>query len=244
MIKLVVCDLDGTLLPYGDEKLNSNTVERIKGILDKGIKFAVSSGRVYSELCEFLSDFRENIYFISSDGALMTYADKVIFHKPFSADAMNYAVCSAGKSVLRFFGKDKVWSFNDKSNAFPNDTKFLKPFEIKEPIYKIVSYGAPIPSFVGAYSRIHYSDGSIAEYVPPYANKGVTLGALQRHIGVSLYETVAIGDSVNDIPMMKNAKYSVAVGNSASALCAECKLHSETALAILEKVWLNADFNT
>lgn len=243
MIKLVVSDLDGTLLPYGCEKLNSDVLERINAILSDGKFFAVSSGRIYSELKYYLSAISDKVYIVSSDGALLTYGDKIIFHKPFSYDALSYSVSSSNKTVLRFFAKDRVYSFNDKENRFPQDIKILKPFEIKDSVYKIISYGAPILNFEGIYSRIHYSDGILSEYVPPYADKGIALGALQRHLGVSIYDTLAMGDSVNDIPMMKNAKYSVTVGNASQKLSSKCAICSDSAEVVLEKVWLNSDFD-
>ena len=239
MIKLVVCDLDGTLLPYGEEKINKTTLDKITALVDNGVYFAVSSGRVYSELREFLSEFVDKIYFISSDGALADYNGRIIFHKPFSNEALNFAISSCNNSSLRFLGRDKVWAFNP-SAEYSNDISIRKPFEIKDSVYKIVSYGNPIPNFSGVYSRIHYSDGVLSEYVPPFANKGVTLGALQRHLGVSMYETVAVGDSINDIPMMKNAKYKVAIGDKRTRLHSECNIFSDSVDEILEKVLLGA----
>jgi len=237
MIKLVVCDLDGTLLPYGEENIDNNTIKKIIALINDGVYFAVSSGRVYAELRNLLSEFADRIYFISSDGALANFGDRIIFHKPFSADALNFAINSCKNSHLRLFGKDTVWTYNP-SGDFAGDIKILKPFEIKDSVYKIISYGSPILNFEGTYSRIHYSDGALSEYVPPYANKGVALGALQRHLGISMFETVAIGDSVNDIPMMKNAKYRVAVGDKLTRLHSECNIFTDNVDKILEKVWL------
>lgn len=237
MIKLVVCDLDGTLLPYGEEKINKSVTEKITALVNDGVNFAVSSGRVYAELKEILLDFVDKIYFISSDGALSDYKDRIIFHKPFSNQALDFAISSCRNSSLRFFGRNSVWAFNP-TDEHKHDIVIRKSFEIKDPIYKIISYGNPIPNFDGVYSRIHYSDGGLSEYVPPYSNKGVTLGALQRHLGVSIYETVAVGDSINDIPMMKNAKYRVAVGDKKTRLHSECNIFTDRVDEILEKVWL------
>lgn len=243
MIKLVVSDLDGTLLKYGEECIKKHTIEKIEAVLSRGIYFAVSSGRTYTELCQYLPSFVDRIYFISSDGALVTFKDKIIFNKSFSHDAMNYAINSCGNSSLFFHGRDAVYSYKDSDKKFITAKSFLKPFEIKEPVYKIVAYGHGIPMFDGIHSRVHYSDGTISEYVPPFADKGVSLGALQRHLGVSIYETLAMGDSVNDIPMMKNAKYTYAIGKASSRLSSNCKFFSDTVDAVLEKVWINNNFD-
>ena len=43
------------------------------------------------------------------------------------------------------------------------------------------------------------------------ANKGNALAALQERPGISPEETMVFGDNINDIPMLKQAKYSYAV---------------------------------
>ena len=243
MIKLIVCDLDGTLLPYGQDTISERILVRIDSLLSKGLYFAVSSGRVYSELVNYLPSFADRIYFVSSDGALITHRDKVIFHKYFSCDALSFAINSSSDTTLLFYGQKDIYSYNCSESDILGTVKILKPFDFKSPIYKIVSKGVPIKNFEGLYSRIHYSDGMICEYVPPYTNKGVALGALQRHLGVSVYETLAIGDSVNDIPMMKNAKYSCAIGNSSPRLNGFCRFFFESVDTVLEKVWINHNFD-
>ena len=81
MIKLIVSDFDGTLLPYGRERISVEVVNYIKNILDKGTVFAISSGRTYSELCELLCEFKDKIYFICSDGAYYIKNGRTLYER-------------------------------------------------------------------------------------------------------------------------------------------------------------------
>ena len=58
MKKLIVSDLDGTLLPYGSEKISEKILIRIKSILKRGGEFAIASGRSYTELKQLLGDIK------------------------------------------------------------------------------------------------------------------------------------------------------------------------------------------
>ncbi|RQV59913.1 HAD family phosphatase [Burkholderia cenocepacia] len=49
-------------------------------------------------------------------------------------------------------------------------------------------------------------------------SKGTALRALQAQLGVSPEETVAIGDSYNDVPMFESAGYAIAMGNGVDAV--------------------------
>ena len=49
-MKIVFCDLDGTILLHGDDKLSKEVVTGIEKLLDNNIIFCVASGRSYSEL--------------------------------------------------------------------------------------------------------------------------------------------------------------------------------------------------
>lgn len=44
MIKLVVTDIDGTLLPEGTDHLNPELFDVIRALKENGIQFAVGSG--------------------------------------------------------------------------------------------------------------------------------------------------------------------------------------------------------
>ncbi len=60
------------------------------------------------------------------------------------------------------------------------------------------------------------------------ANKGFALQKLTDHIGISLKETVVIGDNHNDLSMMHIAGYRIAMGNADPIIQQTCDFITET----------------
>ena len=57
MIKLIVSDIDGTLVPEGNTDLNPEYLEVIKKLTEKGIVFAAASGRHVLQRRQARQDF-------------------------------------------------------------------------------------------------------------------------------------------------------------------------------------------
>ena len=56
------------------------------------------------------------------------------------------------------------------------------------------------------------------DFIPLNINKGTSVSKLQELLGVTIHETLAFGDQVNDIEMLKQAYYSFAVDNASSTV--------------------------
>ncbi len=77
-IKLIVTDMDGTLLnDKGEFPLNFDYL--FDKLEQKGIHFCVASGRQYSSLRQFFFKYREKISFIAENGALLIYDNQEIY---------------------------------------------------------------------------------------------------------------------------------------------------------------------
>jgi hypothetical protein len=59
-----------------------------------------------------------------------------------------------------------------------------------------------------------YPNIDFINIVNPLVSKGVALGKLMQHFGYHKDEVIAIGDGLNDIPLLKAAGVSVAMGNA------------------------------
>ena len=58
------------------------------------------------------------------------------------------------------------------------------------------------------------SHPNFAEVINPQVNKGVALAAVAAHLGVAQAETMAVGDGMNDLPMLQWAGLGVAMGQA------------------------------
>ena len=81
--------------------------------------------------------------------------------------------------------------------------------------YELMQY------FQGVFGEKLYVTKSTDEYLefmPPLANKGKALAVVAEHYGCTAEETIAFGDSYNDIPMIEWAGMGVAVANGKAEL--------------------------
>ena len=69
MIKLVVSDIDGTLLEDGGHELNPELFEVILKLREKGMQFAAASGRQWASIEQVFDPIKEKIFYLSDNGA-------------------------------------------------------------------------------------------------------------------------------------------------------------------------------
>ena len=78
MIKLIVTDVDGTLVEDGTFELNKEYYREIKRLKEKGIKFCVASGRPYSSIKKMFAPVLSDIYIICDNGACLLMDGKPV----------------------------------------------------------------------------------------------------------------------------------------------------------------------
>ena len=88
MIKLVVCDIDGTLLEKGASVLSEETADALGALVSAGKKVALASGRSYYSMRRVTEHlpFADALYYICDDGAICVYSGKTLYHKPLSIE--------------------------------------------------------------------------------------------------------------------------------------------------------------
>lgn len=70
MIKMIACDVDGTLVPQGVTTLPAETKDMIDRCHAAGILFVVASGREYPTLRRMFSAVADKVIFAANNGAL------------------------------------------------------------------------------------------------------------------------------------------------------------------------------
>lgn len=224
MIKLIVSDLDGTLLPYGETELSKEIISLIEKAIHKNINFAVSSGRTYGELLGFLHDFEDSVYFISCDGACTIKNGKVVAGKSIAAE--NFKMFTVTGAPVVFHGAFENYIFGDAEGAAGafSPKRISNIYEIREKIYKISLFSKPIdlPQYSSLRLHWHDSTNTFIQYVNRFADKGSALADLQMRLSSSNFETACLGDEENDIAMMNGAKRSFCIGSSCMSLKNVC----------------------
>lgn len=219
MIKLLACDVDGTLLPNGEARINNDIKLMLGNLLDKGMDIVIASGRSYCDLARLFGELSERMYFICHDGALAMRHDKTFYAK--CVLRQNIFDISAGYSgkykCVAFYAEGKCYVIGDSSYVkTENSVKIGYCREIKEPIYKLGVYdeedkSIPEPAVLPFGLRLCSHSRGCLEYVNAFANKGTALRDIQSRLFLTVFDTAALGNDVNDIKMLREAKCSAVV---------------------------------
>ncbi len=99
--------------------------------------------------------------------------------------------------------------------------------EVHMPINKIFVSGEPdhmkeveriMQERFGSQLNVFRSDPYYVELLPKYIDKGIAVDKLAKHLDVSKDRVICVGDSYNDLPMLRYAGLGVAMGNASQEI--------------------------
>lgn len=234
MIKLIVTDMDGSLLDDKKE-MPDDFLEVFNALQDKGIIFAAASGRTYLTLLQHFKDVSDKMHFISDNGTNVYLHNKCIYRASMSKESWQRAekVCEGRDGVAAIVNGangDYILPYkHDESLASIIDGGFAalrvvqSMTQVDDEVYKIGICDKSGPEN-GLYKDIcavcdeeldavisgpHYMD-----VMARGANKGSALKILQEKLGITKEETMAFGDFYNDIGLLQNAQHSFIMENA------------------------------
>ena len=213
---LLCSDLDGTLRNSKGE-ISEENIEAIKYFCDNGGLFTLCTGRSPSyakELCQ--KGLTINTALIALNGAMIydLVTDEILYENPIDK--------------TDFFDIDKFIEDNRRyiSGAIFHslDTKDSYAEIGEEKLYKIVFVSETaedsknLRTLIERQSKGRYfltnSWDVGLELLAKNSTKGECLLRIREHISGRINKTVCVGDYENDIPMLKAADLSYAVGNA------------------------------
>ena len=71
MIKLIVSDIDGTLLPYGQTELRPSLFSVIGALRERGVIFCPASGRQFHSLRGLFAPVQDELTYLCENGAIL-----------------------------------------------------------------------------------------------------------------------------------------------------------------------------
>lgn len=255
MIKMVACDVDGTLLKRGETMLSTKTIDTIKKLTAKGIIFVVASGRTYTDLKRLFASVDKDIVYATHDGAITVYKGSVlakhpIDHKPgfefmkkvYRKDSLTPVVYSSYMTyVLQGSGnfgntlRDMLHGHVTEVDCFDA----LKDDYLKIGLYKKggVVDGSVLECAKMAGLSLVYEDSSWQEYVINGMHKGAAVNYLQKRFAVTKAETMVFGDNFNDIEMFGQSDYAYAVEWAPQAIKEKCAYVTTDVVETLNSVF-------
>ena len=222
-IKLIVSDIDGTLIPYGERTLPEALFPAIRALREAGILFCPASGRQYHALYRLFAPVGEEIGYLCENGAVVMgpgpEGQAQMLSKTTMPRETAIALCC---EIMELPGCLTLVSGAEAGYVLGRDNPLLEMmaaeegsrmrsverFEEIDEILKVSVYapdGVALPS-----ERLGPRYGGMfrmAEAGPAWldftvADKGKGLRGLCAALGVDLAETLAFGDNWNDVPML------------------------------------------
>lgn len=228
--------MDGTFLD-GEGKFD---MERLKRLLisfrEKGIYFAVASGRGLLSLEKLFYQVRDEIIFIAENGSVVEFHGEDLYEATMSQEfyltAFEKLKSSpyVDTSKLLLTGKRGCYVLDTVDETYlkfsshynENIQKVKSLADITDEIFKFTTNFTP--------ETIEAGEAWVNENVPgvkamttgyesidivlDYVDKGVAIKALAEKLGLTMDEVMAFGDNLNDLHMMEVVGYPVAPENA------------------------------
>ena len=228
-LKLIACDLDGTLLLNGAQSLQNDTCDLIRKLHEKGILFCAASGRQYTNLRRLFEPVKDGIAYLCENGSLSFYKGKrihkVCMDREAGAELIRGILASPGAEVLLSgemccYVQPKDMAYYDHiQNVVKNDTVIVPDIlAVKEEYLKISIYEKG-GLHDEAYWQARYGDrftvvtggGEWLDIMPKDVNKATGLRHILDELDILPEECMAIGDNDNDREMLEMAGFPAAV---------------------------------
>jgi hypothetical protein len=254
-IKLIVSDLDGTIIPEGRKDLEEGFTDVLKQLLDRGIDFIAASGRPYSSMKTLFDGFVDRIGFLCENGALVMEGGEISLLKTLPPDLAravandlisnpNISVQLSGVGVSYLVPRTD-WFVDYMKNTVKNNVTVVNSFdEIPEPVLKIAGRiddfernAAPIREEMlrkyGEYANFVYAGNDFLDLILKHTGKGYTLKELMERKGLRPDEVLVFGDNENDISMLALTPNSYAKTNSAENVKAIASYECDSVVSTL-----------
>jgi|GEM_PF-2661845 len=249
-IRMIFCDVDGTLLNRGENVVRSEVFETIKKALSSNINICIASGRSYPDLKELFSPIVNDVTFICSDGALVVENNNLSYSSPLNKSqvACMSKTYKSDYEAMVIYAKDYTYYLSDKEfYEFGTKITSNEVSQIPGDIFKVAFYMLSKKAKIkldnlgiksGILNKV-YEDPHWTEYIKAGIDKGTAAESVQKRYGVSVSETAAFGDNLNDLGMLRRARVTFAANNANAEVIRMCKFRTNNVtneiLNIIEK---------
>lgn len=243
--KLVASDFDGTMYDHTSPYIPEENKKAVREYIEAGGRFILATGRMYRSIRPYALELGLNGEIIAYQGASIydIETSKLLMNIPMTCEEtvqiLKYIESKNAHCQIYYNDIYYIREMNDYAESYSaycgipvNLTHMplseyvekgrLEPTKIMVimPPDSIVSFHEDIMNKYKCYNYARSSE-KFLEITSLQANKGVALDYLSKIYGIGRENMLAIGDSTNDIAMIKYAGCGVAVGNAMDELKAE-----------------------
>lgn len=236
MVKVVVSDVDGTLVEDGTSNLNPEYYDVIRQLSAKGIQVIIASGRQYASVKKLFEPVSDLLCYVVEGGSMLAERGK-------SVEVLHPIPAEWAKEMMqdahKLSGTDVMISTPRTAYAPEKDSEMYRwirdsyHFDIEplggwsefpdEPVGKISVYHASDAEGVcadwftpkwGSKLNACCAGSCWMDFVSADVSKAAALKELCKRLQVDLKDVYAFGDNMNDIAMLECVGESFAVENA------------------------------
>ena len=240
MVKLIALDLDGTLLdPFG--KITAPTKLAIAKAREAGVRVVLNTGRPIPEAIHFSREAGcDDLIACLGGAALVDGEDGHVLRRfdirePSGSRALE--LCLNREIELMIFAGNRIlvdpFSKQSLLRTFPFPVFHENAVLTDDPTAYIKEHGLPVTKIHGDWNPGRYPLKELAELpgiqlthssdrdfevVAAGVDKGRMLSLLAMMYGIALEDCAAVGDSDNDLAMLRVVGTPIAMGNAAQSV--------------------------
>lgn len=258
MIKLVISDIDGTLVDE-TEQLSESAFALARLLNEKGILFSLATGRVMELSHSYAEKLSIHIPYVTANGAALVKDGVTVSRESFALRPLTAAIHRADQLGLTIIYSPDGYERIHRSTpyVFRQQAAFdryhhiqpLTTFDLNNLFIEKICFmdddrtGAvqeleamlraqTLPNRITAYGK------RALEIAPAGVTKASGVGKLAALLGLGMDEVLTIGDDENDLEMLRHAAFSATVSNALPKVKAQVGYVANAACAagVLEAV--------
>ena len=234
-IRLVAVDLDGTLL-NDSKQVTEQTIAALGGLPARGVRVVIASARPPRSVRHVHAQLGLDTWQINYNGALIwdEASRRAVYHQPMDCELVRRIIDRArsfhdevivtGEILDRWYTDrfDETCTTATGLLFRPDVVAAVEEF-CNQPVTKLMFLAEPdtisrlTPLVAAEYADVSVvrSDPDLVQVMDARASKAVALRRVAAHYGVPMGQVMAIGDAVNDVPMLEAAGVAIAMDNAA-----------------------------
>jgi Cof subfamily protein (haloacid dehalogenase superfamily) len=236
-IKVVVSDLDGTLLNT-QHRISDYTKSIFQELHNQNYLIVVATGRHHLDAMAIIEKLEVPVYLVSSNGARIHSPEKEeLFSFNLDSDVVKAALnVEIDPEITVVLFKENVWQTNkvsEKLNAFQEklnyrpelvDYKKLEDFGAIKIFFSCDNHGklVKLKDDILANSSEHlhhaFSLPTCLEFMDKSIDKAVAIETVLEKEGFTLEQVVSFGDGFNDVQMLSASGKGLIMGNAPALL--------------------------
>lgn len=257
MIKLIVSDIDGTLLPYGETQLDPRLFPLIRRLKEQGVLFCPASGRQYHSLRQLFAPVQDELTYLCENGAILYAPGPEETARPFGAVSMERSAALAlCRDILALEGRELLVSGPNCSYLHHCSPQFIRHMtqfkgnrvmvvdrldQMPQEILKVSAYCPDgtqdaMDRLGPSWSQTFRMAVAGADWLDfTLADKGLGLRHLCQELGLQPQEVAAFGDNWNDVSMLSQAGLPFLMASADPELLRRFPRHCSSVLDTLER---------